>query len=363
MRTSRLFVTLGVLAVACTVGRSAHAHGDVDKADKKDESKKEEGHVDVGGAEASGEGGDEGEETTTKFEVGLDAVFGFGSVPAVNQTTPSTFGTVPNQTLDNTKVTVDSYILGFGYWVTPKLRIGARVPLVHGVLTPGGLKNTRGASTFGNVELAVGSEIELSKKLKLLPTLGFALPTSAGLETPEAEEINAEPTASRNHTALDRFSILRAAGSSRGNIDNAMFAPRRFGIVPELALEYRSKKLEVEPFVVMDNLISASSTLKKTYLGEINVGLRVTYELAKWLDVGARAWVNVAFDKEDRDSSVLAILEPQVRMHFGPVTPMIGVLIPVAPFSSTDTNTGPVPTNPVFDARFVALRLAVGAHF
>ena len=348
-----------VLALAVTAGRSAHAHGDLDKAD----GKKEEGHVEIGGAEAGEAGEGEGKETEKKFEIGLDAVFGFGKVPAVNQTSPSTFGTVPSQTLDNTKVSSDSYILGFGYWVSPKLRVGARIPLVHGVLTPGGLKNIRGATTFGNIEVAVGTEIELSKKLKLLPTLGLALPTSAGLETPEAEEINAEPTAARNHEALDRFSILRAAGASRGNEENAMFAARRFGIVPELALEYRSKKLELEPFVKMDNLLSASSTLKKTYLGEVTVGLRATYELKEWLDVGARVWLNVAFDKEDRDSSVLAILEPQVRFHLGPVTPLVGLLIPVAPFKSTDTNTGPVPTNPVFDARFIALRLAVGARF
>jgi hypothetical protein len=361
MRTSRAFVTFGIFALACTVGRSAHAHGDTDKPEgNKAEA---DGHVEIGGAEASESSEGEGKETTKKYEIGFDAVFGFGKVPAVNQTAPATFGTVPTQTLDNTTVSSDSYILGFGYWISPKLRVGARIPLVHGVLSPDGLKTSRGATTFGNIELAVGTEIELSTKLKLLPTLGLALPTSAGLETPEAEEINKEPTAPRNREALDRFSILRAAGASRGNEENAMFAARRFGIVPELALEYRSKKLELEPFVKMDNLLSASSTLKKTYLGEVTVGLRATYELQEWLDVGARVWLNVAFDKEDRDSSVLAILEPQVRFHFGPVTPLVGLLIPVAPFKSTDTNTGPVPTNPVFDARFIALRLAVGARF
>src|SRR6478609_1610554 len=66
MRTSRIFVTLGMLALACTVGRSAHAHGDVDKAG----GEKKEGHVEVGGAEASGEGGEgRAEETEKKFEI------------------------------------------------------------------------------------------------------------------------------------------------------------------------------------------------------------------------------------------------------------------------------------------------------
>ena len=319
-----------------------------------------EGEAKAGGeGEAHGEEA-EGEEEAKGVELGIDAVFGFGDVPSLNQGPVTTLGEAPPNKLESTQVQSDSYIIGAGYWLNDHFRLGARFPLVHGTLKPAGIDNSRGATTIGNLEVGAEYELELSKTMRLVPGLGLALPTATGDELPEFEAVQENPTARFNSASHDRFSVLQAASASRGFEDSALFESKRFGIIPELALEVRAGKLELVPFVKMENLISTASNPAHSYLGEVVIGGRVSYAVMRWLDVGLRAWAVAAFEKEEKPGNVTAVVEPQVRAHLGTVTPVVGLLIPVVPTSVNDSTPNEAP---IFDPRFIALRLGLGFRF
>lgn len=318
--------------------------------------------------EASGEGvgetaeGEEEKEPTV--EVGIDAVFGFGDVPAVNISTPTTLGTLGTHNLENTHVASDSYLLGFEYHLSKNLFVGARLPLVHATFGPEGLQQSRGVATIGNLELAAGFEKKLSKKLGVVAELGLALPTAAGDELPKASEIAEDPTAKMDDASHDRFSALQAASASRGLEESALFSPKRLGIIPKIEVEYHAGKLTVAPYVKLENLISTSSSNEKGYLGELVPGALVTYSVIKYLDVGLRAWASIAFDKEDHDNNALIVVEPQLRGKIGPLRPIAGLLLPIFPATGPgNTYNPPEPYEPVFDPRFLALRLALSGEF
>jgi len=312
------------------------------------------------GEERGKEGEGEGEEEAKGLELGVDAVFGFGDVPAVNQGPLTTLGEAPPNKLESTQVQSDSYVFGAGYWLTDHFRLGARIPLVHGTLKPAGIDNTRGVTAMGNIEVGAEYELELSKSLRLVPGLGIALPTATGDELPEFEEVRAEPNARLDTAAHDRFSALQAASASRGFEDSALFESKRLGIIPELALELHAGKIELVPFVKMENLVSTASNPAHKYLGEVVGGARFSYRVASWLDVGLRAWMVGAFEKEEKPGNVNAVVEPQLRAHLGAVMPVVGLLIPVVPATVSDSTPDAAP---IFDPRFIALRVGAGARF
>ena len=313
--------------------------------------------------EESGEG-EEGEEKEPKLAVWIDAVFGFGDVPALNTTPPTTLGTLPTHNLENTHVASDSYILGASYKLGESLELGARIPIVHANLGPEGLQQSRGTTTIGNLEIFAAYEKELNKKLKIIPELGIALPTAVGDELPTGAEVANEPEKQFDTNALDRFSALQAASASRGLEESALFESKRLGIIPKIELEYKMNRLTIAPYVKMENLIATSSSLEKGYLGEIVPGFLAAYGVTKWLDVGLRGWASIAFDKEDHDNNALIVVEPQLRAHFGPIHPVVGLLLPIFPVTGPgNTYNPPEPYEPVFDPRFLALRVAVAGKF
>ncbi|MEO8874385.1 MAG: hypothetical protein ABI461_02260, partial [Polyangiaceae bacterium] len=183
MNTQRWSV-VGSAFVLCLVYANV-ASADADKT--KDEPTTASASIDVNGASAekTGEGepnaeGEEAEEKEPKLNLTIDAVFGFGDVPALNPSPPTTLGTLSTHSLENTHVASDSYILGFGYRIAKDLTIGARIPIVHASFGPEGLQNQRGATTIGNLEIWAAYEKKLTKKLAIIPELGIALPTAVG---------------------------------------------------------------------------------------------------------------------------------------------------------------------------------------
>jgi hypothetical protein len=317
------------------------------------------------GAEGHAEGGEEdGEEKEPKVNLFIDGVFGFGDVPALNSNPPVTLGTAPSHTLENTHVASDSYILGGSYLVAKNLTIGARIPIVHAAFGPENLETQRGATTIGNLEIWAAYEKKLSKQLAIIPELGIALPTAVGSELPTGDDVAANPTANYDNNANDRFSALQAASASRGLEESALFEAARIGIIPKIELEYKMKKLTIAPYVKLENLISTQSDPEHRYLGEIVPGFLVSYKVIKFLDVGLRGWASIAFDKEDHDNNALIVVEPQLRAHLGPIHPVVGLLLPVFPATAPgNTYNPPTPYDPVFDPRFLALRLSFAATF
>ncbi len=308
--------------------------------------------------------GEEGEEKEPKLAMWIDAVFGFGDVPALNTTPPTTLGTLPTHNLENTHVASDSYILGASYRLGESLELGARIPIVHANFSPEGLQQSRGTTTVGNLELFAAYEKKLSPKLAIIPELGIALPTAAGDELPTGDEVESNRAKQFDTNAHDRFSALQAASASRGLEESALFESKRLGIVPKIELEYKMKKLTIAPFIKMENLIATSSSLEKGYLGEIVPGFLASYGVTKWLDVALRGWASIAFDKEDHDNNALIVVEPELRAHFGPIHPVVGLLLPVFPVTGPgNTFNPPEPYDPVFDPRFLALRIAIAGKF
>ncbi|MEO8798793.1 MAG: hypothetical protein ABI551_12975 [Polyangiaceae bacterium] len=305
----------------------------------------------------------EGDEVEPKYKLWIDAVFGWGDTPTVNSYPPTTLGTTPAHTKEETHTTSDSYLLGYSYRAG-KLELGARLPIVHANFSPEGLQNQRSSTTLGNLELFAAYEAKLNKRLSIIPELGIALPTAAGDELPTGAEIQSDPNKAYDVGAYDRYSALQAASASRGLEESALFESKRLGIIPKIGVEYKLKRLTIAPYIKLENMISTSSSNEKSYLGELVPGVQATYGLAKWLDVGLRAWASIAFEKENHDNNALIVVEPQIRGHFGPIHPAVGLLLPVFPGSGPSGGYNPpVPYEPTFDTRFLAFRLAVTAAF
>lgn len=306
---------------------------------------------------------DEGARQTrgANIELTADMVVGYGRVPTLNAALPTTLVTGLVASKDDTKVVSDSYILGGGWWVRNSLRLGFRLPIAHADYSPGATKLGRGVSALGNIEISALYARQLTKSISLLPSLAVTLPTAPGSELPTAAQVETEPRAAYDYGTADRYSTLRAAAGSRGFEENQLFSSQRFGITPRVDLSYRSGKFEVAPFVKMDNLFSSTKRVTESWLANVVGGASLGLGLAKWLDVGLRAWASVALQEDGRDDHVLVNVEPQLRFHFGPLHPVVGMLIPVFPLQK-DSRTLPS-KDPIYDPRFVALRLALAAKF
>ncbi|MGH7285674.1 MAG: hypothetical protein ACRELY_29500 [Polyangiaceae bacterium] len=360
MKIERWSLVGAAFVLAISYAPRAHAEGEGASA-----SASSSGEFSADGTHPGEESeGEEGEEKEPKIAVWIDAVFGFGDVPALNTTPPTTLGTLPTHNLENTHVASDSYILGASYKIGESLEIGARIPIVHANFGPEGLQESRSTTTIGNLEIFAAYEKKINKKLAIIPELGIALPTAVGDELPTGDDVTNNPAQQYDTNALDRFSALQAASASRGLEESALFESKRLGIIPKIELEYKMNKLTIAPFIKMENLIATSSSLDKGYLGEIVPGFLASYGVTKWLDVALRGWASIAFDKEDHDNNALIVVEPELRAHFGPIHPVVGLLLPIFPVTGPgNTYNPPEPYDPVFDPRFLALRVALTGKF
>jgi hypothetical protein len=330
-------------------GASAEAHGAAEGEkkgeEKKGEGEKKEGEKGEHAEHGEGEHGEEGEEA--KFHVGVDLVFGFGKTNTVTAVLPGQLATVPEATVSASKITTQSFLLSGGYELGKGFGVGFRVPLTLGQWQAPG-QSSHSTSAIGNVELEAEYEMHLNPQMKLFFGLGLALPTAQGDEVPNQEELDADKNAAlQNQNGYDRFAVNHAAAASRGYMDNALFEPKRFGIIPMVGLDYTVSHILIDPFVKMENLISTSGNPEHKYIGELVLGSFLGYEVAKQLDVGARVWANVLFAGE---SGGVGVVEPQLRMHFGNIHPLVGGIIPFA---------GSALTSP----QFGGVRVAVVARF
>jgi len=306
------------------------------------------------------------EEPPPTFEIGFDAVFGFGDVPAVNQSIPDTQGTPSQVSKDDTPVTVDSYIASVGWRFLPHLRLGARLPFVHAVLNPEPVKKDRNIFALGNIEFNAGLDFKVGSAITLFPKVAVTIPMAAGEEPPPAVELNQNDTSDPG--PRDRFSGMRAASASRGFEETGLFSSRRVGISPGVStiVKVAGGRVAISPFLKLDGLVSLSSSAQDTFVADGVGGLGFFYRIADEWDVGARAWANVTFiGFDDLNDRLLAIAEPQVRAHFGAFHPSIGALCPLYPFftqQKTDRTIGGV-SDATFDPRFFAFRLAIDLRF
>jgi hypothetical protein len=326
-------VAAGLLALTA---RPTPAHAD------------EEAEAKEGGAEAKEGEAKEGEGKHEEVgKAGLDLVLGWGKVPFAVLNAPTGAQPVPTYSYaDKVPSNVQSFILGGSVEVVEHVEVGARLPFTFAGFSPDGTAG-RSATSFGNLEVEGEYGSRVAQGLRLSGSLGLALPTAQGTEVPP-DLANAVAT-QVDQSGYDRWSLNRAAAAARGYEDNALFEPHRLGIIPKVGLLYRTHGLSIEPYVKLENLVSTSSSLTNSYVGELVGGLRVGYWVHKEFEVALRGWVNVGYAGADDDKKTTVAIEPQAVLRFGPVRPYLGVIIPF--------------TGPPSDGGFVGLRLGVAVAF
>ncbi len=340
----RVVVAAAAVGAVLASGRVAHAHGDFDK--ERRETGPAAASEARGGAPEGGEAAEgEEEREPRRLKLDVDLVIGFGKTEIVSQDLPGSFGTTPATRLGEARTQTESLILSAGYGVTRHVTLGARLPLTYGSFAEDG-RQSRGAGAVGNVELEAEYERELTERLGFVFALGIALPTAQGNELPSADEATRlGPSADLD--ALDRFALNRAAASSRGFEENALYEPKHLGVIPKVGLEIRVGKLQIDPYVKLESLFATTKDQPHSYTGELVLGARAAYRVASRLDLGVRAWANVPVSGSDV-TTVVAV-EPEARLHLGSWTPRLGVIVPVA--------------GPLTDPRFVGVRLGLAASF
>ena len=241
---------------------------------------------------------------------------------------------------------MQSFILGGGMEVVEHVEVGARLPFTFAGFTPDGDRRTvsdvlREPRARGRVRRARGAGTA---------SLRVSRPGAADVAGHRDTARSGERRATQvDQSGYDRWSLNRAAAAARGYEDNALFEPHRLGIVPKVGLLYRTHGLSLEPYVKLENLVSTSSSLTNSYVGELVGGLRVGYWVHKEFEIAVRGWVNVGYAGADDDKKTTVAIEPQAVLRFGPVRPYVGVIIPV--------------TGPPNDGGFVGLRLGVAVAF
>ena len=96
----------------------------------------------------------------------------------------------------------------------------------------------------------------------------------------------------------------------------------------------------------LDNLIATNSNY--SFIDELVFGANISGFLGPAVEPMLRVWANAPLTGADF-SSVVAVVEPQLRFHLGPVTPYVGGVLPFA---------GPI-TNP-YD---FGIRVGLSARF
>jgi hypothetical protein len=323
----RWIAAAGIAVAAVAAGRAASAHGEEVERPSPSTDRAAQPAAPAAPAAAETKEGEEHEAEEAHYVLGLDLVLGWGKVPFAVQNLP--VGGNPNITYtrsDQTQSNVQSFILSASDEVAEHLGVAVRVPFTFAGFNPDG-SAARSTTDIGNVELEGEYSAPVTSELRLVGSLGLALPTAMGDEIP-AGLTNANAS-TVDQTAFDRWSLARAAAYARGNEENALFEPKRFGIVPRVGALYHLKGLSIEPYVKVENLIGVSTTLAQSYVGELVAGLRVGYWVQRQFEVALRGWVNAGYAGADEDKKAAVAVEPQLILRFGPFRPYAGVIIPL----------------------------------
>jgi hypothetical protein len=266
----------------------------------------------------------EGEEEGP-WEAEIDAVAGFGSTGVISQRVVGPQVTDEDRRAERASYTTGSFNLGLSYAPSEGWKVGGVLPIGFGSLSPNDSlfpEEKRGSTILGNVELAAQRTFMADRPLKVIFRLGLSLPTALGTDLPEAKEV--PDLGHFDQRAFDRRSILQAMSNSRGREEGALYAPDHLGVNPKLGFVKTGEKTEWEAYVKYESLFATAS--KSKYEGSVIVFGRGTYHMSKATDLTLRAWADFGFGGEE---GTTAVIEPQIRGHWGWVTPTLGVVVPV----------------------------------
>jgi hypothetical protein len=265
-----------------------------------------------------------------KAMVALDVALGWGRVPFAAQNLPGPGQPYVTYSRDDAVTSnVQSLILAGSLDVVEHVGVAARLPFTFAGFSPDGSAG-RSTTSFGNFELEGEYGVRVAPRVRLVGSLGLALPTAQGTELPatldRAQNVDA--------SAYDRYSLSLAAMAARGFEDNGLFEPNRLGVAPKIALTYRLRGLSVEPYVKVENLIGTSTSLAAPYVGEVVGAVRVGYWVENRFELALKGVMSGGFAGTGEDKQVAVAVEPSVVMRFGPVRPYAGVIVPLVEPSS-----------------------------
>jgi len=340
MRTG---LVLGLVSMSLFTASFALAHGD------EPEHKTEEGAAPAGEGEKKPEGDtaekkegkEEGEEKEPDWEIVGDLVVGAANTDIVTAGPPGRREAVPENTLDSSRVTVVSMLLGLEHPINEKFTVGARMPFMDGSIASrtGLLGSRNGIFIAGNIELGATYKMPLAgHNLEL--TLELGLPTGSGVEQPSKEEIEADPGKTYQYNRIDKAAVMRATSWSRGQLDSGLFEPGRIGITPKVAYPIDMGKLSIRPMLKVENLVDVTGDAGQGYVGELVFGARIGYKVTPMIEPALAGWANILYTKAEIDDPSVIVLSPQVRFHLPHVKPYVGAILPVFGHLWTDKAYG-----------------------
>ncbi len=323
MRTG---LVLGFVSMSLFTASFALAHGDEPEHKPEGaEEKKAEGDT----AEKKEEGKEEKEEEA-EWEVTGDLVVGAANTDIVTAGPPGRREGVTENTLDSSRVTVISFLLGLEHPINDKITVGARMPFMDGSIASrtGLLGSRNGIFIAGNFELGATYKMPLAgHNLEL--TLELGLPTGSGVEQPSKEEIEKDPAKTYQYNRIDKAAVMRATSWSRGQLDSGLFEPGRIGITPKVGYPIDMGKLSIRPMLKVENLIDVTGDAGQGYVGEIVFGARAGYRVHPKIEPGLAAWANILYTKAEIDDPSVVVVSPYVRFHLPHVKPYVGGIIPI----------------------------------
>ena len=278
-----------------------------------------------------------------RFTVSIDTVIGFGATPVVNQRLVGPLVYDESRTTGSSRYTSGSFNFGLDFKLDEHIHFGALLPL--GVGSVEAFDDTRGSSTVGNLSLGGQYGLSLRDDLRLAGGFVVALPTASGSDSLPDDNYLAT-SGHVDQTSYDRYSLNKAAEQSRGREDTASYAPKHLGLVPKVDVLYTGiQRVELEGYVKYESLHATGTNA--SYEGDFVILARGTYQFSRYVDGTLRVWTNIPTAGPD---SAVAAAEPQIRGHVGWLTPLAGVILPIA---------GPNLTSPYN----VGVRLAVAGRF
>ena len=295
------------------------------------------------GEHGKGEHGKDEHHEHPTVHLGLDAVIGFGKLAIAEQGPAVSGNQMPAFGIGRAKVVSTSFLLGGSVEVAHGVHVGARFPLSYASFSPETGGGSRGTSAAGNLEIEGAYHHHIDKMMHLAAGLGIALPTAQGSPLPEVDSLAANNPQLVQQNDMDRRAVNRASAASRGWEENALFTPHYLGIIPQLHFGFQMDQFHVDPWVKLEYLVrvAAKDLEEHSSIAELVLGTRFAYDFTKELQGALRVWGNIGFTSEKNEDGTtskpaVGVLEPQVRGHFGTVSPYVGVLVPFAGKALTD---------------------------
>lgn len=214
-------------------------------------------------------------------DAGLEVVIGFGKIRDVrNNSNP-------------TSTTVASFVPFFAWRVSEMWAFGVRLPVSTGSVDgPLGESDNFSVTAVGNLEASLQATIKLRRRLRLPLSIAFTLPTAQGDMFPEQADAGQKPQAL----------VQQAVASSRGWEEQALFTPRRLGVVPSVGIQYDTRNMHVAASTKLELMIrtgggapptEAEGTLHNPALNWVT-GASFFYDfLDGKVSPGLRAWLAV----------------------------------------------------------------------